>query len=41
MLCVDLVRWDGGGVGERFKREGIGIHVAASLCCIAETNATL
>ena len=27
MLCVDLDEWDGGGVGGRFKREGIYVYI--------------
>ena len=41
MLCDDLDGWD--GEGEREVQEGgdICIHIADSLCCTAETNATL
>ena len=47
MLCDDLDGWDGGGVGwrggGREVQEGrdIGIHIADSLHCTAETNTTL
>ena len=39
MLCDYLEGWNGGWVGGKFKEGGdIGIHVANSLCCTAETN---
>ena len=43
VLRDDLDEWDGYGMGERFKREGIYIErdIAGSLCCRAETNTTL
>ena len=50
MLCDELEGWDG-GVGGRFMKEGVYvcmcvcvcvfIHIADSLCCIAETNIML
>ena len=42
MLCDDLDGWVG-GVGSRELQEGgdIDIHIADSLCCTAETHATL
>ena len=42
MLCDDLDGWDGEG-GRREVQEGgdIGIHIADSLHCTAETNTTL
>ena len=44
VLCDDPEGWDGSGRGaeEKLKREGIiCIHIADSLCFIAETNITL
>ena len=45
VLCDDLDVWDGRGVrvGWREVQEGgdIGIHIADSLHCTAETNTTL
>ena len=46
MLCDDLEGYDGGGMGERLKREGIymyiymhtHVHTVDSLCCTAETQ---
>ena len=42
MLCDDLEGWNGGGRG-REAQEGayIGIHVADSHCCTAETSTVL
>ena len=41
-LCDDLDEWHGQGAGGgRFKREGIHMHIADSLCCSAEANTTL
>ena len=41
MLCDHLEGWD--AEGEREAQEGgdIGIRIADSLCCTAETNTTL
>ena len=41
MLCDDLDGWDGGGGREVQEGEDIGIHIADSLHCTAETNTTL
>ena len=41
MLCDDLRGWDGGD-GRKVQEGGdIGIHIADSLHCTAETNTTL
>ena len=40
MLC-DEREVGGSGVGGRFKKEGIYVDIADSLCCVADTNATL
>ena len=42
MLCADLEGGNEGGMGGREPQDGgdICIHVADSLCCIAETNTT-
>ena len=41
MLCDDLDGWDGGG-GRKVQEGGnIGIDIADSLHCTAETNTTL
>ena len=39
-LCDDLEGW-GGGVGERYKREGTYVYRWLIHCCTAETNTTL
>ena len=41
MLCGDLDGWDGAEGREVQEGGDIYIDVADSLCCIAETNATL
>ena len=41
MLCDDLEGWDGGGGREVQGRGDIGIHIADSLHCAAESNTTL
>ena len=42
MLCGDLEEWDvGWGWGEVREGGDICIHIADSLCCTAETSATL
>ena len=42
MLCHDLERWDGGGVGGRLKRDGIHVYIQLiHSCCIAESNTIL
>ena len=42
MLHDDLVGWDGQGGGREVQEGGdIGIHIADSLHCTAETNTTL
>ena len=42
MLCDDLDGQDGGWGGREVKEGGnIGIHIADSLHCTAETNTTL
>ena len=38
--CDDLEGLDG-GMGERFRGQGLCIHMADSLHCTAETNAKL
>ena len=41
MLCDDLDGWDGGWGGREVQEEeDIGIHIADSLHCTAETNTT-
>ena len=41
MLCNDLDGWDGGSGKEVKKGGNIGIHIADSLHCTAETNTML
>ena len=41
VLCDDLDGWDGGAGREVQEGGDIGVHVADSLCCTAETNTTL
>ena len=38
MLCDDLVGWNGEGGRETQEGGDIGIHIADSLCCMAETD---
>ena len=41
MLCDHLEGWDREGGREAQEGGDIGIHIADSLCCTAETNTTL
>ena len=41
MLCDDLEGWDGECRREAQEGGDIGIHIADSLFCTAETNTTL